>query len=181
MSEKLSCLFSSNYNGRSISHSLHGNLPVKESQKHFSSSLIKMSSGLLWRCKVWLKIPAKTRKERKKTVKSHFFCTTYKYPKAMFYKRNSTSVSLSILSELGKEKKTFPITSVQKRSLAGKVSICQYQAWWKSKAALWIVCLIRSPVNGVYLQLGVSQGTQCFMCIILDRKEVSFSKARDKW
>lgn len=31
-------------------------------------------------------------------------------------------------------------------------------------------------MNGVYLQLGVSQGTQYGIWIILDRKEVSFSK-----
>lgn len=47
---------------------------------------------------------------------------------------------------LRKGKKTsFPIMGVQNRSLAGKVSICQYQAWYNSKAALWIVCLMRSP------------------------------------
>lgn len=110
-----------------------------------------MSCGLLWGYKVWLKISDKTkqncRKEKKQTVKYHFFCTTYKYLKPCWSIREMWLRCLCQSSlELGKGKKTaFLIISVQKRSLAGKVSICQYQAWYNSKAALWIVCLMRSP------------------------------------
>lgn len=115
------------------------------------------------------------------TVKSYFFCTTYKYPKPCWRIREMKLQCLSQSSpELQKEKKTsFLIRSVQKRSLAGKVSICQYQAWYKSKAALWIVCLMRSPSEwSISEAWGFTRNQNC-MRIILYRK-VSFSNTSDR-
>lgn len=96
-----------------------------------------------------------------KTVRSHFFCTTYKYPKPCWRTREMRLQCLcQPSSELQKGKKIYLSRSAQRRSLAGKVSICQYQACYKSKAALWIVCLMRSPSEWSVSEAWVSQGME---------------------